>query len=107
VEAADRAKVEHRVEGRDLVGPDVGHAEIFRDIFDHRDGQPALRLRLRPDLALGEVEQRDDRALLPPGRIRSTSSFACLSFSRVKANALQRARTSSRSMEVGQDISHG
>src|SRR3546814_2456031 len=56
--AADRREVEHRVEGRDLIGPHVRHIEIGGDIFDHRDREPPLRIRLRADLALGEIEQR-------------------------------------------------
>ena len=45
-----------------------------RDELDHRHGQPALRLRLRPDLALREIEQRDRRRLLAPRGIARRGS---------------------------------
>ena len=46
------------------------------DELDHRDRQPALRLRLRADLALGEVEQRHrpPSAAAPPDSARRSPS---------------------------------
>ena len=55
VVAADRLQIVHGVKGRDLIGADVRHIELRRDIFDHRNRQPALRLRLRTDLALRKI----------------------------------------------------
>src|SRR3546814_11548476 len=67
--APDGDEVVHRIEGRDLIGAHERHIELCRDIFDHRHGQPALRLRLGADLALREVEQRHHRGALTSRRI--------------------------------------
>jgi hypothetical protein len=55
---ADRRQVEHRIEGRDLVGADERHIEQLCDMLDRGARQPAA------DLALRQIEQRDDRARL-------------------------------------------
>ena len=41
------------------------------DELHHGERQPSLGVRLRTDLSLREVKQRDDRRLLPPLRILS------------------------------------
>ena len=61
--AADRLEVEHRVEGRDLQHPDVGHAEHARDVLDRRLRQPEVVLLLRAP------KQRQDRRRLPSLRV--------------------------------------
>src|SRR3546814_7796674 len=66
---ADRREIVHRVEGRDLVGADERHIERSGDIFDHRHRQPPLRVRLRSDLPLCEVEQGHHRRTLAPGGV--------------------------------------
>ena len=60
---ADGSQLEHRVEGRDFIDTDVGHAEHFGDIADRRLRQPAVVL------FLGAPQQRNDRRGLLPGRI--------------------------------------
>src|SRR6185369_1312085 len=47
----------------------VRGVELLRDELHHRDREPSLGVRFRPDLPLGEVEQRDHRRHLPPLRI--------------------------------------
>src|SRR5690606_29862489 len=52
-------------------GADVGHIELSCDIFDHRDGQPALGAGLGADLPLGKIEKRHHgRTLTPRGVAR-------------------------------------
>jgi hypothetical protein len=48
---------------------DRRHVELARDEFLDRKRKPALRVRFRSDLPLGEVEERDDRRHLPALRI--------------------------------------
>src|SRR6185437_10441334 len=60
---ADRAQIEHRVEGGDLVDADMRHAEHVRDIVHRRARHPIAVLALR------QVEQRQHRARLPAWRI--------------------------------------
>ena len=67
--AAHGRQIVHGVEGRDLIDAHIGHIELAGDIFHHRHGQPALRLRFRTDLPLGEIEQRHHGGLLAAGGI--------------------------------------
>jgi hypothetical protein len=94
MEAADRRQVEHGVEGRDLVGADVGHAEKSGDIFDHRDRQPALGPRLGADLALGDVEQGMTCALLASRRVAADDQLRELVILRGERESAPAARIS-------------
>src|SRR5918993_1661347 len=69
MEAADRRQVEHGVEGRDLEHVDRRHIEFASDELHDRKRQPSLRVRLRTNLPLGEVEERYGRRPLPPFRV--------------------------------------
>ena len=62
-------EIVHRVKGRNLIRPHIRHAEIVRDIFDHRHRQPALRLGFFADLTLRQVKQRHHGRLLPSGGV--------------------------------------
>ena len=61
--AADRRQIEHRVEGRDLVDADIGHAQHVGDIAERGLGQPAAHLLLRAP------QDRQHGGGLPPFRI--------------------------------------
>src|SRR5712675_704770 len=60
---ADRLQLEHRVEGRNLQRPDIGHVEQIRDRTDRRFGNPAVMLFLQPP------QDRYHRGGLPAFRI--------------------------------------
>src|ERR1700722_17778548 len=60
---ADRAQIEHRIKSRDLVDLDTRHFQHIRDIIHRRTRQPVVAL------ALGDIEQWNNRACLPPRRI--------------------------------------
>src|SRR5579871_206353 len=62
-------QIEHAVEGGDLVDPDRGHGQSIGDVVHGGTRQPAA------DLALGKIEQRQDRARLTAGGIAGNDLF--------------------------------
>ena len=68
MEASDRARVEHQVEGRDLIDADRRHAQPERHRVHRRARHPGAAGAAR-HLPLRDVEQRHHRACLPPRRI--------------------------------------
>jgi hypothetical protein len=72
----------------------IGMSSWARDIFHHRDRQPALRVGLGADLALGQIEQRHHRRALAPFGIARDNDLGLGRIGLGPGEIPQRARSS-------------